>query len=60
MLPIAMFMARAVRGPEAGNAYARQDRLPSLAQLRKPRPARQVSSPAARPAPQPSCAPSRG
>jgi hypothetical protein len=60
MLPIAMFMARAVRGPEAGVTYVRQDRPPTFAQLRKARPARQAAAVAAGPAPRPTCAPSRG
>ena len=56
MLPIAMFMARAVRSPEAGDAYVRQDRPPSLG-LRMPRPRARARGPRATAAAH--CSPSR-
>jgi hypothetical protein len=55
MLPIALFMARAVRDPIAFPTSTRQDRVPSLA-LRHSRPQRPAKP---RAAPTPACAPSR-
>ena len=55
MLPIAMFIARAVRDPIAYPTSTRQDRVPSFG-LHRSRPQRPAKP---RTAPTPACAPSR-